>query len=89
MNGIFFIDTISCKFKIKSVSGNCALCRVLPQIFTQKSEPVIRNVDALVAMLENCGVSERVSLLQVFGMIAKVKPAVSVLYVVPFICQIN
>ena len=50
---------------------------MLPQIFTQKPDPVIRNVDALVVILEDCGVSERVSLLQVFGMIAKIKPTVS------------
>ena len=39
---------------------------------------MIKNVNALVVMLEGCGVSERVSLLQVFGAIAKVKPAVSI-----------
>ena len=40
---------------------------------------MIKNVDALVVILEDCGVSERVSLLQVFGMIAKIKPVVSIL----------
>ena len=39
---------------------------------------MIKNVDALVVILEDCGVSERVSLLQVFGMIAKIKPVVSI-----------
>lgn len=68
------------------LKGNCALCRVLPQIFTQKPEPVIKNVNALVVMLEDCGVSGRVSLLQVFGAIAKVKPAVLELHV-PVFCD--
>lgn len=58
------------------LKGKCALARVLPQIFAQNSEPVIQNVDQLIDMLEKCGVSERVSLLQVFGMIAKSKPRV-------------
>ncbi|XP_053380876.1 ventricular zone-expressed PH domain-containing protein homolog 1-like [Mercenaria mercenaria] len=58
------------------LKGKCALARVLPQIFTQNCDPVLQHVDELVGMLEQCGVSERVSLLQVFGLIAKSKPKV-------------
>jgi len=42
----------------------------------QNPEPVIQHVSELLAALDKCGVSERVSLLQVFGMIAKSKPKV-------------
>lgn len=64
--------------KVLFLSGKYALARVLPQIFTQNPDPVIQHVEEMVAALEKCGVSERVSLLQVFGMIAKSKPKVTV-----------
>ncbi|KAL4221293.1 sensory organ morphogenesis [Mactra antiquata] len=58
------------------LKGKCALARVLPQVYTQNPDPVIQHIDELISMVEQCGVSERVSLLQVFGMIAKSKPKV-------------
>ncbi|WAR14734.1 LOW QUALITY PROTEIN: MELT-like protein, partial [Mya arenaria] len=46
--------------------------------------PVTRHVSELVAVMESCGVTEHVSLLQVFGMIAKSKPKVLEGHVAPF-----
>ncbi|XP_052212839.1 ventricular zone-expressed PH domain-containing protein homolog 1-like [Dreissena polymorpha] len=66
------------------LKGKHALARVLPQIYTQNPEPVTRRLPELVAVFEPCGVSERVSLLQVFGMIAKSKPKILELHVAAF-----
>ncbi|XP_052760397.1 ventricular zone-expressed PH domain-containing protein-like [Mya arenaria] len=57
-------------------SGKYALAWVLPKIVTQNPEPITRHVPELEAVMEPCGVTECVSLLQVFGMIAKSKPKV-------------
>ncbi|XP_060066450.1 protein melted-like [Ylistrum balloti] len=51
--------------------GNYILSTVLPQIFTQCRQAVIDKTDRLVKIVDKCEPSERLSLFQVFGMIAK------------------
>ncbi|XP_022345300.2 ventricular zone-expressed PH domain-containing protein homolog 1-like [Crassostrea virginica] len=54
--------------------GNYILSTVLPQIYAQNSEPIIECTDRLMDILDQCDVSERSSLFQVFSMVAKSKP---------------
>lgn len=56
--------------------GNYFLSTVLPQIYSQNKKPVIDNVDKLANIISECDVSERASLLQVFGMISKHEPKI-------------
>lgn len=70
-------------------SGNYTLARVLPNVFTQQADHVLRHVTELVHAMEHCGVSERVSLLQVFGMVAKTKPKVSLKTSYVYFAKIN
>ncbi|XP_062571516.1 ventricular zone-expressed PH domain-containing protein homolog 1-like [Saccostrea cucullata] len=54
--------------------GNYILSTVLPQIYAQNSDPIIDCTDRLMDILDQCDVSERSSLCQVFSMVAKHKP---------------
>ncbi|XP_048762848.2 ventricular zone-expressed PH domain-containing protein homolog 1-like [Ostrea edulis] len=54
--------------------GNYILSTVLPQIYAQNSDPIIDCTDRLTDILDQCDVSERSSLFQVFSMVAKNKP---------------
>ncbi|KAK3105302.1 hypothetical protein FSP39_021942 [Pinctada imbricata] len=56
--------------------GNYILSTVLPQIYSQNRQPIIDNVVKLVEILDVCESSERVSLIQVMGMIARNNPKV-------------
>ncbi|WAR14779.1 MELT-like protein [Mya arenaria] len=70
---------LACFFSVSVddyMAGKYALAWVLPKIVTQNPEPITRHVPELEAVMEPCGVTECVSLLQVFGMIAKSKPKV-------------
>lgn len=56
--------------------GNYLLSTVLPQIYSQNRQAVLNNVDKLVNVISVCDVSERASLIQVFGMISKHEPKI-------------
>lgn len=58
--------------------GNYILSTVLPQIYSQNKEPIVKHTDELVRVIDLCDLSERASLLQVFGMVAKSNPKVPV-----------
>ncbi|KAK6174822.1 hypothetical protein SNE40_013396 [Patella caerulea] len=58
------------------LTGNYLLSKVLPQIFTQNPDPVIRHIDCLVGTLDKCEVIEQVSLIQLFSLVAKHQPEV-------------
>ncbi|ESO88785.1 hypothetical protein LOTGIDRAFT_234384 [Lottia gigantea] len=53
------------------LKGNYLLSNVLPQIFTQNPDPVIRHIDCLVSTLDKCEMAEHVSLIQLFSLVAK------------------
>lgn len=57
--------------------GNYILSTVLPQIYAQNRDPIIDCTARLMDILDQCDVSERSSLFQVFSMVAKTKPQVS------------
>ncbi|GFQ71707.1 protein melted [Trichonephila clavata] len=57
------------------ISGNYSLARVLPQIYVVNKEPIHDHVMALVSLLPQCENSEKLSLLNLFGLIAKYKPS--------------
>lgn len=57
------------------ISGNYSLARVLPQIYAVNKEPIHDHVMALVSLLPQCENSEKLSLLNLFGLIAKHKPS--------------
>ncbi|KAG8196242.1 hypothetical protein JTE90_023799 [Oedothorax gibbosus] len=57
------------------ISGNYSLARVLPQIYLVNKEPIHDHVMALVSLLPQCENSEKLSLLNLFGLIAKHKPS--------------
>jgi hypothetical protein len=59
--------------------GNYLLSTVLPQIYSQNRQAVLNSVDKLVNVISVCDVSERASLIQVFGMISKHEPKVIVI----------
>jgi hypothetical protein len=63
-------------------TGNYLLSTVLPQIYSQNRQAVLNSVDKLVNVISVCDVSERASLIQVFGMISKHEPKVIVIAVV-------
>ncbi|KAK3609256.1 hypothetical protein CHS0354_006181 [Potamilus streckersoni] len=69
------------------LKGRYALTRVLPQIFSQNKEPVLRKLSNLVEIMDACGVSERVSLVQVFGMVAKNTPKLEEPFI-PTFCEL-
>eukprot|EP00105_Crassostrea_gigas_P030983 XP_011453537.1 PREDICTED: ventricular zone-expressed PH domain-containing protein homolog 1 [Crassostrea gigas] len=54
--------------------GNYILSTVLPQIYAQNRDPIIDCTARLMDILDQCDVSERSSLFQVFSMVAKTKP---------------
>ena len=56
--------------------GNYLLSTVLPQIYSQNRQAVLNSVDKLVNVISVCDVSERASLIQVFGMISKHEPKI-------------
>lgn len=60
-----------------SLLGNYILSTVLPQIYAQNRDPIIDCTARLMDILDQCDVSERSSLFQVFSMVAKTKPQVS------------
>lgn len=60
-----------------SLLGNYILSTVLPQIYAQNRDPIIDCTARLMDNLDQCDVSERSSLFQVFSMVAKTKPQVS------------
>ncbi|XP_054714583.1 protein melted-like [Uloborus diversus] len=57
------------------ISGNYSLARVLPPIYAVNKEPIHDHVMALVSLLPQCENSEKLSLLTLFGRIAKYKPS--------------
>lgn len=57
--------------------GNYILSTVLPQIYAQNRDPIIDCTARLMDILDQCDLSERSSLFQVFSMVAKTKPQVS------------
>ncbi|XP_046338348.1 ventricular zone-expressed PH domain-containing protein homolog 1-like [Haliotis rufescens] len=59
---------------VSVLRGNYQMSQVMPQIYAQNPVPVDDHVDDLVALLDKCDSSEKVSLIQVFGSIAKKKP---------------
>lgn len=63
--------------KCVTILGNYSLARVLPQIYLVNKEPIHDHVMALVSLLPQCENSEKLSLLNLFGLIAKHKPSVS------------
>ncbi|CAH1775829.1 unnamed protein product [Owenia fusiformis] len=63
------------------IQGNKALTRVLPQIYGDNKGPINRHIGDLVAILDDCETSERTSLLQLYGLIAKHKPSLLESYI--------
>ncbi|XP_067658880.1 ventricular zone-expressed PH domain-containing protein homolog 1-like [Haliotis asinina] len=59
---------------VSVLQGNYQMSQVMPQIYSQNPAPVDDHVDDLVALLDKCDSSEKVSLIQVFGSVAKKKP---------------
>lgn len=59
------------------ILGNYSLARVLPQIYVVNKDPIHDHVMALVSLLPQCENSEKLSLLNLFSLIAKYKPSVS------------
>ncbi|GAB6031264.1 hypothetical protein CHUAL_009064 [Chamberlinius hualienensis] len=57
------------------ISGNYTLARVLPQIYAVNKEPIHDHVMALVSLLPLCDNPEKLSLLNLFGLIAKHAPS--------------
>lgn len=57
------------------ISGNYSLARVLPQIYAVNKDPIHDHVMALVSLLPQCENTEKLSLLNLFGFIAKCKPS--------------
>nr|XP_022918426.1 protein melted [Onthophagus taurus] len=57
------------------ISGNYPLCRVLAQIYEVSPEPLRGHAMALVTLLPHCDNQEKLSLLDLFSMIAKDNPA--------------
>lgn len=56
------------------ISGNFTLARVLPKIYPIRKEPIHDHVMALVCLLPQCETPEKLSLLALFQLIAKVEP---------------
>ena len=59
------------------ISGNYSLARVLPTIYSVNRDPINNHVMTLVSILHNCDSAEKLSLLSLFGLVAKESPAVS------------
>ncbi|XP_054287445.1 protein melted-like isoform X1 [Macrosteles quadrilineatus] len=57
------------------ISGNYPLCRVLPQIYAVAKEPIHDHAMALVSLLPQCDLSDKLALLQLFAHIADNKPS--------------
>ena len=57
------------------ISGNYALAKVLPQIYSVNPDPIKSHVMTLVSILANCDNPEKLSLLSLFGHVAKDNPA--------------
>ncbi|XP_015906317.1 protein melted [Parasteatoda tepidariorum] len=55
------------------ISGNYSLTRVLPQIYIVNKEPIHEHVMALVSLLPQCENADKLSLLNLFSLIAKHK----------------
>lgn len=58
------------------IGGNYSLARVLPQIYAVNKHPIHDHVMALVSLLPQSEEPEKLSLLSLFGLIAKQKPSV-------------
>ncbi|XP_026681202.1 protein melted [Diaphorina citri] len=56
------------------ISGNYPLCRVLPQIYAVTKDPIHEHAMALVSLLPQCDLSEKLALLQLFALVAHNKP---------------
>uniref|UniRef100_A0A8D8YKJ2 Protein melted n=1 Tax=Cacopsylla melanoneura TaxID=428564 RepID=A0A8D8YKJ2_9HEMI len=56
------------------ISGNYPLCRVLPQIYAVTKDPIHEHAMALVSLLPQCELSEKLALLQLFALVAHNKP---------------
>lgn len=60
--------------------GNYPLCRVLAQIYEVSPEPLQGHAMALVSLLPQCLNQEKLALLNLFSLIAKNNPTVSINY---------
>ena len=56
------------------ISGNYALAKVLPQIYSVNPDPIKSHVMTLVSILANCDNPEKLSLLSLFAHVAKDNP---------------
>ena len=59
------------------ISGNYALAKVLPQIYSVNPDPIKSHVMTLVSILANCDNPEKLSLLSLFAHVAKDNPGMT------------